>query len=129
MAALGSPRRPQGRPGPDTLLGSMTERCLGTLSKSSRTWSMSDDFLIGTLLAIPSGSPGGIMNIIYIQFKLSGEHVAAFERVKAARYIASTTEMARSLLLSALAQADAEGQGTAPVTVSQPVALATQEPA
>jgi len=66
---------------------------------------------------------------IFIQFKISGEQVAAFERVKAARFIESTTEMARSLFLSALAQAAAEEQGTAPVTVSQAVALSTQEPA
>jgi len=66
---------------------------------------------------------------IFIQFKISGEHVAAFERVKAARFIESTTEMARSLFLSALAQAAAEEQGTAFVTVSQAVALSTQEPA
>jgi hypothetical protein len=66
---------------------------------------------------------------IFIQFKIANEQVLAFERVKAARFIESTTEMARSLFLSALAQADAEGQGTAPVTVSQAVAVSTQEPA
>jgi hypothetical protein len=66
---------------------------------------------------------------IFIQFKISGEHVVAFERVKAARFIESTTEMARSLFLSALAQAAAEEQGTAPVTDSQAVALSTQEAA
>jgi hypothetical protein len=67
--------------------------------------------------------------IVFIQFKITNDQVAAFERVKAARFIESTTEMARSLFLSALAQAAAEEQGTAPVTVSQAVALSTQEPA
>jgi hypothetical protein len=44
------------------------------------------------------------MNKIYLQFTLTGDAVAAFERAKASRFLTSNTEAARSLLLEKLSE-------------------------
>lgn len=43
-------------------------------------------------------------NKIYLQFTLTGDAVTAFERAKAARFLTSNTEAARSLLLEKLSE-------------------------
>lgn len=55
---------------------------------------------------------------LFIQFRISGDHIAAFEKVKSDRYIESTTEMARSLFLSALVSAMAEIESREPRAVA-----------
>lgn len=55
---------------------------------------------------------------LFIQFRISGDMVAAFEAIKADRYIESTTEMARSLFLSALVSAMAEIESRQPCAVA-----------
>lgn len=58
------------------------------------------------------------MHKIYLQFTLTGDSVAAFERAKAARFLTSNTEAARSLLLEKLSellrQLDTPATATAP---------------